>query len=417
MNVDTTELVNGAIGADRMALTVDLGRALHRFGAPVDRIEATMEEVSARLGLRGEFFVAPTSIHVAFGPPGRQHAFLARVSPATDTDLGRLGRLDRLAGDLIAGKVGVRRAQHRLGRILAAPPRHRRAVVTLAYGLLSASAARVLQGGLHEVLLAGAVGLVIGAAALSLATRPRIAPVFGALAALVAGFASGAAAAVGLTTAPWIVTLGALIVLVPGLTLTLAMREVATGHLAAGTARLTGAMATFLALGCGIAIADQLANNAFAIGALDLRGTPSLPLPGWTELLAYGASAVAFVALFQCPRSDFPWLLLGCLCALAGTRLGDVTLGARLAPFVGALSVGMAGNIYARIADRPAVIPMLPGLLLLVPGSLGVRSLSALLADDVVGGMSTAFAMAFIAAALVSGLLVANVFVAPRRSL
>lgn len=412
-----SERNNRASSADGMALVVALGRALHRFGAAVDRVEAAMSELSQRLGLAGEFFVAPTSIHAAFGPTGRQHAFLLRVTPGGDADLGRLSDLDALAGHVAAGRLPVSLARRRLRRIVVRPPRHTDAAVMASFAVVSASAARILGGGSGEVLVSGMVGLAIGMAALSIGRRPRVAPIFGALAAAFAGIGAGAAASASVSTAPWIVTLASLIVLVPGLTLTLAMREVATGHLASGAARLTGALATFLAMGCGLALAHEVTAKLFGVGALEASPLAAGPCALWTELVAYVACAAAFVVLFQCNWRDFVWLLLGCAAAFAGARLGDLTLGPRVAPFVGALAVGVTGNLFSRLAARPAVLPMLPGLLLLVPGSLGVRSLSSLLADDIVGGMSTAFAMAFVAAAIVSGLLVANTVVAPRRAL
>jgi uncharacterized membrane protein YjjB (DUF3815 family) len=53
--------------------------------------------------------------------------------------------------------------------------------------------------------------------------------------------------------------------------------------------------------------------------------------------------------------------------------------------------------------------------LLLVPGSIGFRSLSSLLDREVVTGMETAFTMVLIAAGLVAGLLLANVVTPIRR--
>ena len=58
-----------------------------------------------------------------------------------------------------------------------------------------------------------------------------------------------------------------------------------------------------------------------------------------------------------------------------------------------------------------------PGLILLVPGSLGIRSLSALLERDVLSGVQTAFATTLVAIALATGILLANVLIPPRRLL
>jgi uncharacterized membrane protein YjjB (DUF3815 family) len=63
------------------------------------------------------------------------------------------------------------------------------------------------------------------------------------------------------------------------------------------------------------------------------------------------------------------------------------------------------------------MVPLVPGLVMLVPGSMGLTSLSSLLERDVVSGIDTAFAMVLIAISLVAGLLLANAAVAPRREL
>ena len=84
---------------------------------------------------------------------------------------------------------------------------------------------------------------------------------------------------------------------------------------------------------------------------------------------------------------------------------------------MGALVLGVASNLASRWLDQPSAIALIPALILLVPGSLGFRSLQALLADDVVGGIESLFSMALVAIALVSGLLVANLLMTPRRLL
>jgi uncharacterized membrane protein YjjB (DUF3815 family) len=58
-----------------------------------------------------------------------------------------------------------------------------------------------------------------------------------------------------------------------------------------------------------------------------------------------------------------------------------------------------------------------PAVLLLVPGSMGFRGVSALLGRDTLSGVGTLFEMFVVAIAIVAGLLVANAVVSPRRSL
>ena len=97
--------------------------------------------------------------------------------------------------------------------------------------------------------------------------------------------------------------------------------------------------------------------------------------------------------------------------------MGARTLGLELGVFVGALVVGAASNLYARFLNRPATVILVPGILLLVPGSIGFRSLASLLDREVVLGVETAFRMVLMAVALVAGMLVSNVIAPPKRVL
>jgi uncharacterized membrane protein YjjB (DUF3815 family) len=106
-------------------------------------------------------------------------------------------------------------------------------------------------------------------------------------------------------------------------------------------------------------------------------------------------------------------VLVGAM-GFAGARWGASVLGPELGAFLGALVVGLAGNLYSRWQSRPAAVVTVPGLLMLVPGSMGFRSISALLDEDVLGGIHSAMSMFLVAAALVAGLLAANIFLRPR---
>ena len=94
--------------------------------------------------------------------------------------------------------------------------------------------------------------------------------------------------------------------------------------------------------------------------------------------------------------------------------LADVTLYLSAAASVGAFATALVANLYARFKRRPASIGLVPGVLLLVPGSVGMR---ALLEDDVIGGLEVAFAGALIGASIVAGLLLANATVRTGQTL
>jgi uncharacterized membrane protein YjjB (DUF3815 family) len=207
-------------------------------------------------------------------------------------------------------------------------------------------------------------------------------------------------------------TLAGLIVLIPGLTLTTAMTELSSGHVASGTARLSGALMMFLVIGFGVAMGSQ--SVTLLLGEYASRVRPEA-LPDWTWWLALVAAPLGFAVLFRAHARDAIWILVAGALGIAGSRAGSTTFGPELGAFVGALSVGVASNVYAYLLRRPAAVTLVPGILLLVPGSIGFRSLSSLLDREVVTGVETAFTMVLIGAGLVAGLLLANVLVPERR--
>jgi uncharacterized membrane protein YjjB (DUF3815 family) len=90
-------------------------------------------------------------------------------------------------------------------------------------------------------------------------------------------------------------------------------------------------------------------------------------------------------------------------------------LGAELGPFIGALTVGLASKLYAQLLHRPTTVTLAPGILLLVPGSLGFRSIASLLDNQIVPGVEIAVRMILTAMALVAGILIANILLPVRR--
>jgi uncharacterized membrane protein YjjB (DUF3815 family) len=92
-------------------------------------------------------------------------------------------------------------------------------------------------------------------------------------------------------------------------------------------------------------------------------------------------------------------------------------MGGQLGVLVGAVALGVLANAYARLLKRPAQVVSVPAVLLLVPGSLGLRGLASLFDRDTLTGVESVFATFVIATAIVAGLLIANAVVSPRRSL
>ena len=390
-----------------------LARALHAYGYSAARLEDILAATADRLGLAGHrFFSMPTQIMAAFGPEARQHTHLLRVEPG-EVNLGKLAALEQVSGDVASGRISPREGMAHIQRIVAAQSPYGPAVVTLAHGVLSGAVCQFLGGGWREIVVATALGLGLGLLAIYSASHARVSRVFESLAAfLLSTAAIGLARLVG-PMSVFIATLAGLIVLMPGLLLTTAITELATRHLASGTLRMSSAFMTLLGIVFGVALGSRLGGMLFGDPASAL---PS-PLPAGAPYVAIVLAAASSVVILRADPRDAPWIVAAGVLGVLSGRFGAAKLGLELGMFVAAFGVAMASAAYERWRNRPAPVVLVPGILLLVPGSIGYLSMSSLMQRNTVAGIDTAFTMVLTAVSLVAGLLIAGILAPePKRA-
>jgi uncharacterized membrane protein YjjP (DUF1212 family) len=394
---------------DATAFLLRLGRAFHALGYPSHRIEEMLGDAAERLELEGQFFTTPTSIFAAFGKQDHQRTFLVRVEPG-DLHLERIGRVQRIAEDVLSGRSTPREGLAALDVMDHEPPRWGAGLSALAFGVAGGAAARFLGGGVPEILVAAAMAMFTGWLMVANVLPAPARLFFEPLAAFLVS-AAVAALATRLRLSTYLATLGGLIVLLPGLTLSAAISELNSMHLVSGTARLTSAIMRFIGLAFGVALGTRVAQLAFGVAP----HVSAVPLPGWTEWVGVAVAPLAFTVLMRARPADGPAILGVCVLAFIGGRWGAHQLGPELGVFAGAFVAALASNLLAHRRRVPALVTLSPALLLLVPGSIGFRSLALLLQQEVVDGIQAAFRMVIMFAALVGGMQMAGLAVpAPR---
>lgn len=393
---------------DRVEFALKLGTALQTYGAPAHRLEDAMREVLEKTEVQGEFFSTPTAIFASIGEGDERRTALIRISNF-EVDLGKLAELTDLANDVIAGRSSAREASPAIDRIISAPPRFGTLLTILSFAITSGAASRFFGAGLREMALASVSGLAVGLLTLAPPRFPTIGRLFDLAAAFLVSFVAVAGAAlIGGASIP-IVTVAGLIILVPGLTLTIAVTELAQRSLVSGTARLHGAFVVFLMLGFGVVVGGRAAS--FLVGTTADR--PPAALPGWTEIAAVFIAVLALNVLLRVPVREFGWVITAAGLTYATVKLMSQSAGPEIGVFAGAIMAGIVSNLHGRTFERPTAITRLPSLILLVPGALGFLGLSSLLEHDIVTGLGTVIRVALIAVALAAGLIIANALASP----
>lgn len=404
------------IGADIQATSQDerqreaaefilrLGNALLQAGYSINQIVELLLALSHSLELpQPQIYLTPTVIEVTIGPLTQQHRALLVTTPG-DINLGQLTQLDAIARAVAAGTLTPHDGIAQLEALSDTPPLGNALLVGFSYAVMAAAFARTLGGGMREILVAAFVGGVTGILAVFAQLYVRIQRIFPPLAAFVASLLVMAFAAKVTPVAGNLVTLAGLFVLLPGFTLTVALEELASRDLVSGTVRLTSAFITLFGLILGVALGGQLAERLFGAARL----APTQPLPAWTYLLAALAAGLAYTLWLQVERRDIVWVVLACLIGATAARAGALVLGPQLGAFAAALVVGLSSNLFALLTGRPAAVMQVPGLIVLVPGSIGLQSFQALFSAQTTAGIQAAFQMFLTAIALVYGIFVAN---------
>ena len=397
-----------------------LARMLHEAGTPAHRLEGLLQNCAERLRVKLSVFSLPTWIHISMGEEGSQRVISFRVDPGSPK-LAMLEETFLVADRVARGEYDAEQGSTALARVQSRLQRPTAAMSCLGYALFSAGAAFFLGGGWTEMFAALPIGLVVGGTiALAAGRREReLLAEFGsaAIATVVAGLVVVLLRRLGFEPSAAVVALAGLVTLLPGLSLATAMSELSTRNLASGSARLIGAITTLVVVGMGAGIGDRI---ALAIG-LPQHSSSVVPVTQTAGvsvklLVAILAIASGLAIVFQARPRRAIIVLVSCVAGWIAVRAAREIGGAELAPVIAAAAVGMLGNLYARFRRRPTLAIVLPGLALLLPGSLGFRGMQGLITSDTIAGLNTAISALVVAASIAAGLLVANaVLPSPRH--
>ncbi|MFA6228858.1 MAG: threonine/serine exporter family protein [Rhodanobacter sp.] len=407
----------------RIAFLLELARRLHQYGTTAPRLEMAVAGVAQRMGLAADVWSSPTAIIISFADLGQgdegvaQSTQVMRLAPG-DVNLARLCEADQIADQVISGDLDLREGFRRLRELGRPDSRGARAAVIGSYGLSAASiVALFLHSSWPDLLTAAGIGLIIGTITVLAASRPRLAIASEAVCAMVATTIAIVVSAFVVPLAIKAVVLASLIVLIPGMSLTTAVRELSSQHLVSGMARMGGAVTTLLKLTFGTVAATQL---CAAVG-IEARDYVLPPLPNWMDYPSLLLGAFGFAILFRAARRD--WLVvmgavvLGYLTTRWGGKISGDVPGAPFGVFLGGFLLSALANLYARFMGRPGAVVREPGIILLVPGSVGFRSMSFLLDRHTELGVDTGILLMTLLVSLVAGLMFGELLVSPRRSL
>jgi uncharacterized membrane protein YjjP (DUF1212 family) len=395
---------------DRTQLLLALGRGLHQAGLPTDSLEEALRDAASSCGVALQVNALPTSLTLAVGPSFEQRLVILRLEP------GRL-HLRKLA--LLDGVVDALRRGRAPSAALADvttidvevrpdPP----AITIAAYALLSCGAALLLGGATADVVVSALVGLAIGAIGAAAQRSRRVDRIFEVSAAFVATVIIGLWEHFAGPIALYVALVAGVVQLLPGYTLTTALNELANRNLVSGTARLGGVFVTLLSLTCGFALGAGLSGNAILNGPT-VSGGHTTP---FSTTIAAVLMALGIALILHARYRDVGWIVASCVATVALARFFPVLGITQASPFATAFVIGLATNLAARYLRIPPAVVLVPGLLVLVPGSVSYESLLYVFQADSTDALSLAVRALLAAILIVAGFLTSQLIAPPARN-
>lgn len=402
-----------------IALVLELGCALQTLKVDASTLEIALSKIMQHLYLEGTVFVTPTGFLAAIRKDGYHSKTYLMRPAAGDPNLRKLSEAEALVDSILNNELDIHDARARLCKIMTRRSRFSSWAKVAASGLVAMSTADIFGGNWDDMLLSFGVGFLIGLVVSWANKQPnvsRLAPLFGGLLGSLAG---KIISSIEPSTSYSIIVLSSIICLIPGLELLVSMQELGTGNLVSGTARMAGAGLTFILLVFGVGLGQQL--DIFGSNALPVMSSTALfkemapILLSWTALPSLALAVFAYIIIFQGRLADYGWTLAVSVLTYYATYSFTNVLGPEIGTGIAALILGAGCNYYAQHNRQPEAVLLLPALMLILPGSLGVRGLTMIMNNQTLSGLRLEFQFFSVTLALMLGLLMANAIV-PRRT-
>ena len=386
-------------------LAVEVGYALAMHGAETFRVEESVTRILRAYGIESEVFAIPNCLHVCIHPsPGQTMVRMKRIGDHGN-DLDSVELFSGLSRRICAETPTPEEASRWLEETRRKQRRYSLPVYLIAHFLAGFGFSFLFGANFVDGLCSGLCGLTVGIV-------NRLMQNVGAnlfFRTLAASFPMALLAyglqALGLAQNPDAVTIGALMLLVPGLLITNAMRDIIYGDTNSGINRLVQVLLIAAAIVLGTAAAWNCAAALWGAPT----STAAIDYALWAHWLPCIIGCIGFSVLFNIHG---PGMLL---CVLGGAISWTIYLvvyrhtGNDFAGyFASTLFAAGYAEVMARIRKYPAISYLVVSIFPMIPGAGVYYTMRHAVEGDMALFASTGMHTAAIAGTLAVGILIAS---------
>lgn len=386
-------------------LTTELGYQLAMSGAETYRVEESITRIFAAYGITAEVFAITNCLTVSLETDEHKPLTRMRRIGHHGTDLDSVERYNNLSRKICAEKPEPTVAAQWLQEAISAKRKYSLWIYVLGNVLGAAGFILAYNGGVTDSIYAALCGFMVGLISFWMG-KLKVNAFFSTIAsAFLLGLTAYTAGALGLVVNIDGVIISSLMLLVPGLLFTNALRDIIYGDTNSGINRIV----QVLLIGVAIALGTGSAWNIIAL----FDSTPIVSTP-----IQHGIFLEAAATFFACYGFNILFNIHGkggLLCALGGAltwaifRLCDsYCFDGMMAYFVAAFFAAVYSEVMARIRKYPAISYLVVSIIPLLPGAGVYRATAAIMTGDMANFSSYTTKTIAIAGCIAVGILIVS---------
>jgi len=372
-----------ADATELMEFMFRLGQGYLVCGEQTAKVELLLRRIAAAYGMRMSRIVAfPTALFISLHDDSGERVTFADVQ-SQSLRLDQMADIYAIGDEAQSGNLDPKEGLKRLAEVRRQKARFGRIGMVFGHAILSTGLAIVLMPTPVNLASAAVLGFVVGLIKLFNSGRSVLSIPLSVVTATAVSSLVFLAIRYGIPIDPLHALIPPLVTFLPGGMLTLGMVELAYGDMVSGSSRLINGFVQLVLLAFGLGIGAAL-TGYFPEDLVQSAGRYIImPWTAWAGVLVFGLGVYIH---FSAPRNSLQWLLLVLFLAFASQRLAVGFVGSELSGFFGTLvATPIAYLIEMKFRGPPAVVTFLPSFWLLVPGALGLLSVTRMMSDRAAG--------------------------------
>ena len=389
-----------------LEVSISFAKKFQECGAETYRVEESIERIIKAYGInKVDTFVIPSAIMASLETDeGKVFSKLRRIKSG-DTNIDGIEKYNALSRKICAETPPLKEFKHMVDVTSAQIVNYSKLTIYLANIIVAVGFAIFFGGNLADALCSGLCGLATGLCMNSMGNL-NVNPFFKTfVSAFILSFLAQALTALNLCMRADAVTIGPIMLLVPGFLFTNSLRDIIGGDTMSGVNRLVQvviiATALVVGTGAGVSLAKVLWEVPKPVEIINHSLT--------VQTLAGVVGTFGFCLILNIHGAGMALCLVGgALSWLAYRFCAEIGISDNISYLIASACVSFYAEIMARVRKYPAISYLLASLVPLIPGAGIYYTMSFAANGNMDSFLNKGAATAAIAASLAAGVLLVS---------